>query len=222
MYGSFPFEVYRIKKGLSSSNFLRESNFLERSYSKKLAEFILKYATKLSYASVKDLVSSTCGNTDISSQQIWRLVNNQMLEISNIQAKEIEDFNGSGAEINLEKVDIYAQNNAEVVYLCDDVCVKEQKRQRDKIAKTGKTFCNTRISMLQKIDGTYQTIVAGLGIDTVSYNGAILWKNYGNKPIPIVAISDGATSLKNDFKSIFGSEVVHVLDWRFAAAVLPQ
>ena len=82
-----------------------------------------------------------------------------------------------------------------------------------KIPKEGKNFCNTRISMLQKADGSYQTIVAGLGIDNVAYNKTILWQNYGQKQLPIVAISDGATSLKNDLKSIFGVEVVHILDW---------
>ncbi|TAG15392.1 MAG: hypothetical protein EAZ38_19510 [Cytophagales bacterium] len=178
-----------------------------------MTDFILKYATKLSYASVKDLVSDVCGNTKVSSQQIWRLVNNHGLAISAIQATEIDAFNASGEEISLKKVDIYALNDTEVLYLCDDVCVKEQKVQRDKIAKKGKSFCNTRISMLQKTDGTYESIVAGLDIDIIAYNKSVLWKNYGKKQLPIVAISDGATSLKNDLKSIFGEEVVHILDW---------
>jgi hypothetical protein len=182
-------------------------------YSKKLTTFILKYATKISYASVKELVSDTCGNTTISSQQIWRIVNTHGLEISAIQATQIEAFNASGAEINLKKVDIYDPEADEVLYLCDDVCVKEQKGKRDEVAKEGKNFCNTRICMLQKVDGSYQTIVAGLGIDNVTYNKAILWQNYGEKHLPIVAISDGATSLKNDLKSIFSAEVTHILDW---------
>ena len=213
MYGCFPFEVCRIKKVLSGSNFLRESGFGINSYSKKLNSFILKYATKMSYASVKDLVSSTCGNTTISSQQIWRIVKDNGLAISKNQATQIESFNASGAEISVKKVDIYDSEAVEILYLCDDVCVKEQKEKRDEIPKEGKTFCNTRMSMLQKDDGSYQRIVAGLGIDNVAYNKAILWQNYGKKQLPIVAISDGASSLKNDLKAIFGVDIVHILDW---------
>jgi hypothetical protein len=213
MYGQVPFEVCRIKKGLSNSNFFRESNFIDGIYSKKLTNFILKYATKLSYASVKELVGDSCSNTVLSSQQIWRLVNDNGRKISAVQAKQIAFFNASGSDITIKEVDIYAPNEPEVLYLCDDVCVKEQKAQRDGVVKEKKTFCNTRISMLQKTDGSYQTIVAGLGIDNITYNKAILWENYGEKQLPIVAISDGATNLKNDLKSIFGVDIVHILDW---------
>ncbi len=160
---------------------MKESDFTVSRYSKKLTAFVLKYATKISYASVKELVSNTCGNTTLSSQQIWRLVNDNGLKISTVQAKQIEAFNASDAEINLQKVDIYDIEAAEVLYLCDDVCVKEQKSQRDKVAKEEKNFCNTCVSMLQKADGSYQTIVVGLGIDNVPYNRVILWENYGEK-----------------------------------------
>jgi hypothetical protein len=184
-----------------------------RRYTKKLKTLVLKYATKLSYAAVSELVLDTCKGATISSQQIWRLVKENALAISASQEAQIEAFTASKAEITAEKVDIYAQNAKEIIYLSDDVCVKEQKQVRNKIAKEGKSFCNTRISMLQTTDGSYETIVSGFALDNVLHTKAVLWQNYGQNHLPIVAITDGARSLKNDLKSLFGSEVVHILDW---------
>lgn len=198
---------------MSGSNFLKEANIIKGGYSKTLTDFVLKYATRLSYTAVEELVKDTCGNSTISDQQIWRLVQAHALEISAKQAQQIETYAADSAIINVKEVDIYSPKAAEVIYLCDDVCVKEQKPERDSKVKERTNFCNTRISMVQKPDGTYQPIIAGFGIDNILHNKATIWKIYGQQPLPIVAISDGATSLKNDLKKIFGGDVVHILDW---------
>ena len=55
---------------------------------------------------------------------------------------------------------------------------------------------------------TYKTIIASEGIDTIKLIQSEILLAYGqeHKTLPIVAISDGASSIKNVNKDIFGQE----------------
>ncbi len=197
--------------------------------SKGLRDFAVKYATKLSYNNVSELIREVCKGTTLSDQHIHKLVKMKADEITHEQKEKIAKFETSEAILEAIKTDIYSQTSEEVVYLSDDVCVKAQKEKRDKHPKTkgkekqekqekqektkGKRY-NTRISMFEDSLGGYKTIVAGLGVNNVQLVKAVICQEYPLKSgkLPVVAITDGATSIKNELKTIFGENFTHILD----------
>jgi hypothetical protein len=227
--GSFRYPVTRLKVGDSSSNFFTYTNYFGNNGAKKgsyqskgLVSFATKYAALMSYANTAKLITETCCGTTLSDQHIYTLVAAQADVITRNQKEQITDFEASGVKLVAEKTDIYDSKQKEVIYLTDDVCVKQQKSKRDKLPKTDKEgkFYHTRISMFETKDKTYNTIVAGISVDNTLLVKSTICKLHAddadsNKIIslPIVAISDGATTLKNELKDIFGENVTHILDW---------
>jgi predicted ATP-grasp superfamily ATP-dependent carboligase len=140
------------------------------------------------------------------------------MEIKHLQESEIKYCLSVNYKCNSSPVDIYAENEKEVIFLSDGVCVSEQKIKRDKVQKQGKERTTTDIMMLQtdiNDKSSYTTIIAAEGINTVDLVQSELLKAYGERIrfLPIVSISDGARSIKNQNKEIFGAQVIHILDW---------
>ena len=128
------------------------------------------------------------------------------------------------AAVQAVAVDVYDAVAAAVVWLADGVCVSEQKAVRDKQPKAGKERTTTDLTMLQRQDGSYQTVVAGAGIDAVQLGRTVVWQEYGARAaqLPVVAISDGARSIKKEVQAIFGTQVTHFLDWYHVEAKVHQ
>ncbi len=222
--GSFPYVVKRLKIGASSGNFFSLTNYFDNLSAKKnsyqsvgLCTFATKYATKLSYANVCELISETCKGATLSAQHIHTLVQAEASKIESIQKEKIAVFEASKVVLESVKADIYGVNSAEVVYLSDDVCVKKQKTKRDKQSRpiTEDKRHTTRISMFEDSSKQYKTVVAAQGINNVQLVKALICEAYPLKTqvLPIVAITDGATNIKNELKTIFGEHFTHILDW---------
>lgn len=222
--GYFPYVVKRLKTGTSSGNFFSLTDYFDNPSAKKnsyqsvgLRTFATKYATKLSYANVYELIAETCKGTTLSAQHIHNLVEAEARKITSSQKKKIAIFEDSRVVLEAVKTDIYAKNSEEVVYLSDDVCVKRQKSKRDKQPKpiTEDKRHTTRISMFEDSSKQYKTVVAGMGIDNVQLTKALICEAYALKAqaLPIVAITDGATNIKNELKTLFGEHFTHILDW---------
>ena len=222
MNGCFSYSVKRLKTGKSSSSFFSLTDYFDNPSGKKviyqtsgLREFATKYATKLSYADVCTLIRDTCKGTTLSDQHIHSLVQLEATKITNKQKEKIAVFEASKAVLKAEKTDIYSTTSEEVIYLSDDVCVKEQKAKRDKAPRIKGKRHNTRISMFENGLQQYETVVAGIGVDNIQFVKALLCEAYPLKAdkLPVVAITDGATSIKNELKIIFGEGFTHILDW---------
>src|SRR5437667_4954095 len=75
--------------------------------------------------------------------------------------------------------------------------------------------------MLERHDGTYQYIIGGIdeaGKEVISLEGSVqaqLINEYSRRKnaLPIVAITDGANSIRNTLLMIFGIAVIVILDW---------
>ncbi len=175
----------------------------------------MRYATMLSYERVSGLVQERCGTTKLSDQRVHKLVQEQADELTQEQALLIMEGLSQGQEVQAVAVDIYSPEAEEVVWFSDGVCVSEQKSQRNKQPKEGKERTTTTISMLEKKDGSYQTIIAGKGIEASDLYRAEVMREYGKESsqLPVVAISDGARSIKKETKEVFGKDVTHILDW---------
>ena len=189
-----------------------------------LQQFSLRYATMLSYERVSRLVHERCGNTKLSDQRIHHLVQEKAAAITVAQAVLIRDSQAESREVQAVAVDIYDKESEEVIWLSDGVCVSEQKAVRNKQSKDGKERTTTNIAMLERADGSYQTIIAGCASEAVSLYRAEVWREYGSKAsqLPVVAISDGARSIKKETKQVFGEAVTHILDWYHLEAKVYQ
>ena len=270
IYGSFNFKTFRLKKRstsdknlgkpLSDTPFTRKEKaknlfdemgfFREHFYTVKLAEKCLALVKEVSYRKAKTLLKDLC-EIDISTKEISRMVKHQANTIVCTQKKQIANFEEnqmiSKDKVLTKKVDIYDKNSLETIFLCDDVCVKQQKTTRNKqlviddslfgesniaqntqnlpsnVKNTETTpptkhktkFFFQRVSLLQTTQkDTYKTIVAGIGVDNTQFVKSCIWTEYGkNTCLPIVAITDGATSIKNELYALFGDNFVHILDW---------
>ena len=224
--GSFSFLVNRYQTSSGSSNWLKLTNEVlgEHYESGMLQEFAVRYATMISYQRASNLVKERCGKTSLSDQRIYHLVQEKALEIAGEQEELISESRQESHQVKAIEVDIYDAQSEEVMWFSDGVCVSEQKSVRDKQAKSGKERTTTNMAMLQRKDGSYKMIIAGKAIDNVWLSRAEVWREYGvkSRQLPVVAISDGARSIKKEVKQIFGEQVTQILDWYHLQAKVYQ
>lgn len=215
--GSFAFGVRRYETSAGSSNWLRlsEPALSAHHESPSLQAFAVYYATRLSYARVSELVRERSGSAALSDQRIQQLVQAQGERITQAQAAQLAAQPEVAAQVAAVAVDVYDATAAEVVWLADGICVSEPKAVRDKPPKAGKERTTTDLALLQKADGSYQTIIAGAGIDAVQLYQTEVLRAYGQEAaqLPVVALSDGARSIKQEVQQVFGAQVTHILDW---------
>jgi hypothetical protein len=183
-----------------------------------LRDFSLDYAKVLSYEKVSSLTQLRIGNDKLSDQHIYNLTQRYAETVKCEQELSIINCKSNIYDFETSSVDIYSSAAKEIIFLSDGVCVNEQKPKRDKIAKTGKERTTTNIMMLQtdiEDRNAYKTIIAADGVNETDLIRAEIYKTYSAtiKQLPIVCISDGATSIKNQNKHLFGNGVTHILDW---------
>lgn len=224
--GSFAFAVRRYETSAGSSNWLRlwEPSLSAQHESPLLQAFAVRYATCLSYERVSELVRERCGTTRLSDQRIQQLVRAQAEELTQAQAALIEQQAAALATVQAVAVEIYEAQAEEVIWQADGVCVSEQKAVRDQQPKAGKERTTTDLALLQKPDGSYRTIIAGAGIDAVQLYRAEIVQAWGARAaqLPVVALSDGARSIKQELQAVFGAPVTHILDWYHLQAKVCQ
>lgn len=212
-----------------STNWLRltDPDLAIHHESKLLRDFSAKYASLLSYEQTECLVESRMGNDKLSDQRIFHIVSEYAEAIKLAQEIQIKYCESIAYICEAKPVDIYDSESKEVIFLSDGVCVSEQKPLRDGVKKAGKERTTTNVMMLQTSlsdKKAYKTIVAATGIDTVKLVQSELLLTYGRevKLLPIVVISDGARSIKNENREIFGNKVIHILDWYHLQAKVHQ
>jgi hypothetical protein len=224
LHGCFLYQAKRLKTGHGGGGFFSQTDYFghlpgkRASYeSKGLIAFAVKYAAFLSYAATAGLVAETCGGSVFSAQHIHGLVAAKAAAVTASQKEKIAFFESSGLVLQAKKTDIYDSAGEEIVYFTDDVCVKKQKQKRDKqdrpVSETKRH--DTRVSLFQAPGQGYKPIVAGFGVDNASLVKALFCETYAEKAasLPIVAVTDGATGIKNELKLIFGDGFTHILDW---------
>lgn len=187
--------------------------------SKRLNEFIFYYSNRLSYNELFLLLKMITGNNLLSGQHIHNLVIHKANELSDKIKKETKKtINGNIPlpSINTE-FDIYNKDTKEILYFEDGIQVKKQKEKRDCKSKTKKERINTDVCLLEKQNGDFDYIMRSLDDDS-SFCEVVkskVIKHYGqsSESLNLLAITDGATSIRKHLSDIFSCNVKIILDW---------
>jgi hypothetical protein len=206
----------------------------------------LYYCNRLSFAEVSKLLERVSGERLLCEQTLWNWVQSKAREVSSALSSEVSASNRSLALPTFaEAVDIYDADSEEVLVSTDAIQVKAQKptrerrRRRDaentprkeekKKEKVKKKRIDTDLMLVQGRDGSFRHLSAGLGegegrVSLREVARAYLRREWGEntKPLPIVAITDGARSIRLMLEELFGSSVRVILDWYHLAKKVYQ
>lgn len=218
-HGSFATTIDKYLIGGQSSTYLQLIGEFDGEGS-LLKSFSLQYLSKLSYRETSKLIKEVT-TSNLSPTRLKGLLCEKNVEIELAQSLLIDNQLDSQTDesiIKVRQVDIYDEDQTEKLFMKDGVCAKKQKEQRDKVAKDKKERTFTDVMSLELPNGQYETIVAAGQIDANALCKATVKYHYATQieigqELPIVVISDGATSIKSDAINIFGTNVTHILDW---------
>jgi hypothetical protein len=192
----------------------------------------------MSYNEVSKLLEDETGVSLLSDQRIHAIIHDEAVKVSECNSKEAKAVLASGKalpSINKEAA-IYDSSVNEVLLFNDGIQVKKQKENREKRSESA---CNkasdssesnadkresriqTDVIMLEKADGNYIHLMEG--IEKKSDASASLEElltstiitEYGSKKdgLNLVAITDGASSIRLYFERVFGFAIMLILDW---------
>ena len=226
LHGVFGFEVQRYKSAVSG----QEQSYLELSQqfegdhlSAGLRELIGYYSNRLSYSEVAQLVKRVSGTAIVSDQKAEQVVIATAEAISQLCASQVKEPYKLPAIA--PEVDLYAPEQAEVLLFADDILVKRQAAKRYPAGQKPEVSASSdeRVTvtiplvMLQQPDGRYHTFTEPLSERTIlpQLVGQQLEQLYGQSPVPLplVAITDGARTLRLFLLTLFGFMVTLILDW---------
>lgn len=204
--------------------------------SPRLEELCGYYANRLSYENLEDLVERMTGERLLSDQTIWAIIKAKAETYSQQirqQAKTtLETTNLSKIEVN-PIVKIYNTEEPEILLFDDGIQVKGQKTERvgrvesitnnqsPELGDNKTPVVLTDVAMLQTPNGDFEYLAAPLDIDgeeplnLATVIRARILDLYGKatKPLNIVAITDGAKTIRLRLLSLFGDAFVLILDW---------
>lgn len=235
LHGKFVFSLQKYQCETQETNYLTLTNQLQEGYmSARLQELCGYYSNRMSYEEVALLVERTSGERLLSDQKIGQIVSNKAVKLS----KEIDkntrvtlaDSDSNVVKIN-QKLDIYNSTEKEILLFDDGIQVKGQKAQRlDKkhqgeksrnLFKASTPAIITDLVILQKSTTEFEYIAAPInanGEDWLSLASVVKAKviqEYGSQtsPVNLVAITDGAKTIRHRLLAIFGVAVTVILDW---------
>lgn len=187
-----------------------------------LREFCLYYSGRLSFAEVSKLLERVSEERLVCEQTLWNWAQRKADEVSAALRSEVEAARLLPFPVVDGEVDIYDGRAEEVLAMSDAIQVKAQKRTRERAGcstKQGKKVkrISTDLMLLQGRDGSFRHLSAGSeeAPKLAEVARAYLRREWGDHsgPLPVVAITDGARSIRILLEEVFGSSVRVVLDW---------
>jgi hypothetical protein len=232
LHGAFEFRLqkYQFADGMDVS-FLDIRQGLPVQYiSRGLQELSVYYSNRLSYREVAGLVERQCGKRVLSEQTIWQLVQQSALTLSWQVEWEVKPYLSTDCPVKVAtEIDVYDTEVEEVLLFDDAISVKAQKPERQPtvaavvensdIASSQRVL--TDVVVLQTAPGQYEYVSAPIDSDgsasltLAQVVQAKVQQVYGQRsqPLPLVVVSDGASSIRKRWKQTFGDSVVVILDW---------
>jgi hypothetical protein len=135
----------------------------------------------------------------------------------------IEVGMGAGAELPgpeyVASADLYTPDSAEFVVLTDGIGVKAQKPTREKMGEPKQVKLDKRhdtdVLILPRRNGLEQVLCEGVSERWTLVEAArsFLKREWSGAVLPVVALTDGAKTIRADLSALFGQGVRIVLDW---------
>ena len=235
MHGAFVFTHQRYKlDGQERTYFELTNQCHDGNFSSGLQELSAYYANRMSYEEVEKLVERMTGKRSLSDQRIWQGVIEKSAEVSQQIADEtleILEVSGDPPLLVNSQLDLYDSETTEILLFEDGIQVKQQKEHRASRSQVNLTEnenserqrVNTDVIMLQRPQGDFEYLTTPIQKDGTPLLPlelvvkAKLIDTYGegssDNPLNIVAIIDGARSIRCRLESLFGPSVLIVLDW---------
>lgn len=191
----------------------------------------LYYCNRLSFCEVAKLVERVAGERLICEQTLWNWAQHKAREVSGTLLSEVTAAQSLPLPVVEEAVDIYDACSEEVLVMSDAIQVKAQKPTRERAGQPKREKKVKRVStdvlLLEGQDGSLRHLCAGLGEEAASLSEvakAYLRHEWGEhpRPLPVVALTDGARSIRSLLQEIFGSSVRVILDWYHLAKKVYQ
>jgi hypothetical protein len=120
----------------------------------------------------------------------------------------------------VSQVNIYDIKSKEVVYFDDGVGVKRQKEHRCKEGDSGyksTSTVQTDVVLIKSTNDEYEYLTSAesplCGLTLEDKINITLSKQYDNKDLPLVAITDGAQCIRCRLRRLFGKDIMIILDW---------
>ena len=210
---------YVLDDGSPSSYLSLSSSLTNGQYSPELGAFIEEWVEELSYEKMSRLLRQLTGSDVLTASGIQSYIERKAESIS---SSWVSDSKTAVETIEVEtEIAIYEESGKEIVLMIDDVGVKAQKPHKgvERSDKDPKRLDTTVILVAGK-EGSYHYATSGVnkaGKTIYSTKSAIIdtvCKHHGlDSPLPIVAITDGARSIRILLQAIFGASVRIILDW---------
>lgn len=223
LHGVYTFANQRyIKEDGVHSSFLEEIGCASGGrYSVGLDSFICQWSNEVSYEKVSELITVMTGEKQLSKQGLAGYIGQRAVEISSdLQKKSLGISYGS--ILISEEVDVYSVDSEEVILMIDDVLVKAQKPHK-KVARTEEDAkrIGITVALISDKSGNYHSFTEGINaqgeviyaIEDAIQDKIMEFHSDEDKPLPIVAITDGARSIRLSLEKVFGLMVCIILDW---------
>ena len=210
---------YVLADGSASSYLSLASSLANGQYSAKLGAFIEEWVEELSYEKMSRLLAQLTGSDVLTASGVQSYIERKAEGISR---SWVADSQTAVETIEVEAdIAIYEESSKEVILMVDDVGVKAQKPHKivERSDKDPKRLDTTVILVGGKEDSYhYATSGANKAGETIySTKSAIIdtvCKHHDcSKPLPVVAIVDGAKTIRLLLQAIFGMSVRIILDW---------
>jgi hypothetical protein len=221
LHGSFKVknQRYILKDGSSTSYLALNSKLSNGVYTHKLAEFIEEWSQALSYEKESVLLRQMTTTQVLSASGIQSYLERKAEAISNVWLSK------SQTEVKtikvLSDIAIYEEKSPEVILMMDDVGVKAQKPHKkiERNADDAKRL-DTTVVLIQDNKQGYHYATKGInkagetiyGIEKAIVDKVCQYHNI-EEPLPIVAITDGARSIRLVLQTVFGLGICIILDW---------
>ena len=238
MLGEFPFQIQRYcpKAGGATTDFFKLSNqFQQNLRTPALNAYLFKYANLMSYSHLAENLKTIARLTTTAAGLAEAII----IEAKAISAENATAIATTAAQPALSiapasDIDIYtsieSDEQQEILLYFDGICVKKQCPFRkdnpiyDTLLKTKDKLLkrvNTNVAVVQLPDNQFIKLTEGLAskhfpaYSTIELVEHTLKVHYANtkSPLPLVAITDGATSIRTDFTTTLSPNICIILDW---------
>src|SRR5215211_3203572 len=218
LHGPFSFAEQRfLSPDGSSCRYLRRTG--QGLVSSGLREMCLYYCNRVSFAEVSKLVERVSGERLVCEQTLCNWAREKAREVSDALRSEVGAARSMPLPAVEEAVDIYDASSEEVLVMTDAIQVKAQKPTRPRAGESAdepkrakknakKKRVSTDLLLLEGREGSFRCLSAGLDGEASlpEVTRAHLKREWGEHAgaLPVVAITDGARSIRAMLEEIFG------------------